>query len=369
VDGILRYGHARLPARAANIIRRHTPVVLRRWRRRLAEAIVELSDSVITIEANRSLYGHYLEGLGVEIGALHSPLRIPHPRARVLYVDYKTPAQLRRDYPELDRIAPVDLITPGATLAAIAPHSLDFIIANHVIEHLPDPIGSLLCWHEKLRPHGLLFMAYPVAAHCPDKVRKITPVAHFFDDHARRIETPRDEHLLAFVHAWNPAYFRQPDEVRSLLEYMWRHDLYELDERAWSLVRDDRATIQRLLGEREKHEIHHHAFTYESMKGLFERLNATSAEGFQLVDLSLTKGCLSEHIFVLRAARGPEVAFMDAAGRAAETREHWLEKVIAAKEAYIRDQHRILDERYALIVEQSKRLAENASAPRRWLRR
>jgi SAM-dependent methyltransferase len=319
---------------------------------------MDLSESTITINTNRSLYGDYLEGLGIEIGALNSPLRIRHPRARVLYVDYKTPAQLRRKYPDLDNIAAVDIVTPGPTLSAIASHSLDFIIANHVIEHLADPIGALLCWHEKLRPHGVLFMAYPVAAHCLDKIRKITPVPHLFDDYRLGVQAPRDEHLLAFVLAWNPAYFRKPEEIRTLLEYMWRHELYELDETAWLLVREDRHTVQHLLDEREQHEIHHHAFTYDSMKALFEQLNVTSREGYQMVDLSLTKGCLSEHIFVLRATSGHNLPFMEVAGRAAEAREQWLEKVIAAKDAYILDQHRILDERYALIVEQSKMLAE-----------
>ena len=357
LDRLLRSGRARLPVAMVDAIKRHAPPGLLRWRNDLAQSVADLSDSTITIEGNRSLYGHYLEGRGVEIGALHSPLRIQHPRARVFYVDYKTPHQLRQAYPHLDHIAPVDLIAPGATLSGIAPHSLDFIIANHVIEHLPDPIGSLLSWHAKLRPHGVLFMAYPVAAHCPDKIRKITPVHHLFDDYREGIQDARDEHLLAFVLAWNPAYFRKPEEVEAAVYYLWHHDLYDLDATAWTFVQEDRDTVQRLLNERATQEIHHHAFTYDSMKALFETLNVTSPKGFQLLDLSLTKGCLSEHIFVMEATQGRDVPFMRPASRAAEARELWLEKVIAAKDTYILDQSKILDERYALIVEQAKSLA------------
>src|SRR5205085_486745 len=89
----------------------------------------------------------YLRGSGVEIGALQSPLEI-RPDAHIRYADRLTVAEARAQYPELD---PFPLVTPSiicdaAALTPVADHSLDFVIANHVLEHLRDPLAGLREW-------------------------------------------------------------------------------------------------------------------------------------------------------------------------------------------------------------------------------
>ena len=83
----------------------------------------------------------YLLGDGIEIGALHNPL--PAPRsARIRYVDRLPVTELRAHYPELEQepLVAVDILDDGERLATIADSTLDFVVANHFIEHTQDPV-------------------------------------------------------------------------------------------------------------------------------------------------------------------------------------------------------------------------------------
>src|SRR5262249_41579641 len=84
----------------------------------------------------------YLRGSGIEIGALHRPLRVPSHVA-VRYVDRLSTAELRRQYPMLadHELVPVSIIDDGEQLVSLADASQDFVIANHFLEHCEDPLG------------------------------------------------------------------------------------------------------------------------------------------------------------------------------------------------------------------------------------
>src|SRR3977135_908065 len=86
----------------------------------------------------------HLSGSGLEIGALHCPLRVP-PGVTVRYVDRLDRDALRRQYPELttQELVEVDVVDDGERLGSQADASADFIIANHFIEHTEDPLGTL----------------------------------------------------------------------------------------------------------------------------------------------------------------------------------------------------------------------------------
>src|SRR5262249_28614265 len=104
----------------------------------------------------------YIRGQGIEIGALHMPLRVPRS-AKVKYVDRFSADGLRAHYPELndEDIVQVDIVTDGERLEAIADATQDFVIANHFIEHCQNPIGALLNMFRVLKLGGVLYLAIP----------------------------------------------------------------------------------------------------------------------------------------------------------------------------------------------------------------
>jgi SAM-dependent methyltransferase len=127
-----------------------------------------------------------LRGDGIEIGALHLPLAVPS-RARVTYVDRMSHEDLRREHPELadQGLTPVDLVSSAEDLSQVSDRAVDFVIANHVIEHTEDPTRALKEFHRVLRGQGLLLMAVPDARVTPDQRRPITTVDHLVEEHRR----------------------------------------------------------------------------------------------------------------------------------------------------------------------------------------
>ena len=125
----------------------------------------------------------FVKGCGLEIGALHRPLVLP-ASVKVKYVDLVSREESIKKFPELDasEIVTVDYIDDGFVLSEIPQASQDFLIANHVLEHTPNPIRTLKNWAGILKPEGILFITVPIAEECFDKGRPLTTLEHLIDD-------------------------------------------------------------------------------------------------------------------------------------------------------------------------------------------
>ncbi|HEX8237201.1 MAG TPA: methyltransferase domain-containing protein [Abditibacteriaceae bacterium] len=132
----------------------------------------------------REVAARYLNGNGIEIGALHFPLEVPRS-AHVRYLDRMTVAQLRQQYPELQDVAlvDVDIVDDGEFLPSMPATSQDFVVANHMIEHCQNPIASIENWLRVLKPGGILYMAVPDKRYTFDVDRDITSLEHLVRDY------------------------------------------------------------------------------------------------------------------------------------------------------------------------------------------
>jgi SAM-dependent methyltransferase len=136
----------------------------------------------------------HLSGIGIEIGALDRPLTLPC-QAKAYYLDRLFPAQLRVHYPELShKRFHVSIVGDGEQLAFIRNEALDFLVANHLIEHCEDPIATLETFAKKLRPGGVVFMAVPDMRRTFDRNRDETTWEHLFDDHTQGPQKSRLQH-------------------------------------------------------------------------------------------------------------------------------------------------------------------------------
>jgi SAM-dependent methyltransferase len=137
----------------------------------------------------------YLAGDGIEIGALHHPLHVSST-VRVKYVDRLPVNELRRHYPELGefRLIEPDIVDDGETLASIPAESLDFIIANHMLEHCENPLGTIRAHLARLKPDGILYYAVPDKRHTFDENRQLTAFSHLVEDDQQGPERSRRQH-------------------------------------------------------------------------------------------------------------------------------------------------------------------------------
>lgn len=118
-------------------------------------------------------------------------------------------AELRRAYPELAsaRLAPVDIVDDGERLDSIPGESLDFIVANHFLEHAENPIGAIERHLRRLRPGGVLFLAVPDKRFTLDAKRPVTELEHLLRDYNDAPQWSRPDHYLE----WAKLVVRAPD--------------------------------------------------------------------------------------------------------------------------------------------------------------
>lgn len=140
----------------------------------------------------------YLRGRGLEIGALWRKFPAPST-AQVWYADRLSHAGLEQHYPELrGQIAPVDLLADAVQLP-VRPASLDFLIASHVLEHLPQPLAALRSWHDALVPGGVLLLKVPDKRFTFDAPRSPTTLQHLIDEHDHPGSFDRRAHFADWV--------------------------------------------------------------------------------------------------------------------------------------------------------------------------
>jgi SAM-dependent methyltransferase len=160
---------------------------VRRILRRVYAGVRGRADSASAgLKPHRQRLQKYIAGEGIEIGALHNPMPTDQGRATVRYVDRIPLEDQRKHYPELSAYALVhpDIVAEADHLAPLGDGSQDFVIANHLLEHLPDPIGALKEWYRVLRSGGILFLALPDKRRTFDRDRPRTTLAHLIADHA-----------------------------------------------------------------------------------------------------------------------------------------------------------------------------------------
>jgi predicted SAM-dependent methyltransferase len=138
----------------------------------------------------------YISGHGIEIGALHAPLRVSR-RTRVKYVDRMSVPELRKHYPELSthELVHVDIIDDGERLGTIADSTQDFVIANHFLEHCQNPIGAIDNILRVVKRGGIIYLAIPDKRYTFDADRPVTTLDHILKDYEQGSEWSKRQHF------------------------------------------------------------------------------------------------------------------------------------------------------------------------------
>lgn len=119
-------------------------------------------------------------GLALEMGPSHNPLAPKKEGFNVKIVDHASAADLRAKYINhpinFDNIEEVDFASEGQPLSELVGSldTYDWIIASHVVEHLPNLISFFQDCEKILKPDGVLSIVLPDKRYCFDHLRTLT---------------------------------------------------------------------------------------------------------------------------------------------------------------------------------------------------
>ena len=203
--------------------------------------------------AENKVIGRHIRGRGIEIGALWKKFPVPK-RATAWYVDRVAPEALRREYSEVaGKIVAPDVVTDAQALP-FRDGGLDFVIASHVLEHMPFPLSALREWYRVLLPGGVLVLKIPDKRYTFDVWRPRTAIQHLIAE---------DE---------NPAAFDRRAHFAEWVEYVVG---FQRDSEQW------RAETDRLM--EMDYSIHYHAWIDEDVHRLLDYTHAAMQLNWECV--------------------------------------------------------------------------------------
>jgi SAM-dependent methyltransferase len=145
---------------------------------------------------------------GVEIGALCSPI-VSIAEGDISYVDHADTKSLKAKYADdpavnTDLIVEVDGVWGENTLLECVGGDFDYVVASHVIEHVPDLANWLQEIHAILKPGGRLRLAIPDRRYTFDYYRHESRLHDVLDAYLQKARRPLPRLILEHFNMARP---------------------------------------------------------------------------------------------------------------------------------------------------------------------
>jgi len=227
------------------------------------------------------------KGLGLEIGPSHNPIAPKKKGFNVHILDHASATDLRNKYQEhginLDSIEEVDFVWHGEPYPILIGKEscYDWIIASHVIEHVPDPISFLQQCEALLKPEGILSLVIPDKRFCFDYFSSVSFTGNVLDAYTDKRVKP--SHGQIFDHVANAA--KRKGNIA------WGDDELGCADELVHTIAEAQAHWERSVATEEYMDVHCWRFTPSSFRLLFSDL-----QGLGLISLEIkaefnTCGC------------------------------------------------------------------------------
>ncbi len=237
-----------------------------------------------------------LKKAGLELGPLFSPL-VLKTDGQISYVDHMSTEDLKTNYgfesATLDSLVEVDYVLGGNSLVdTLAGKKFDYVVASHVVEHLPDMVRWFKDIAAVLKPGGLLSLVVP------DK--------RFTFDITRNVSRPAD--ILG-------AYFDKRTKTSSVTMYdyisevraevvaheVWQKPAADYSKKPRMYTREEaRQTTLKNLAPKEYVDCHCNVFTPYSFVDILKTLIEFGLFDFEIVSFDSTPENLLEFYVTMR---------------------------------------------------------------------
>ncbi len=146
--------------------------------------------------------------VGVEIGPLDKPL-VRKSEGRIFYVDHcdtdtlkalwATDARIDTSVLHVDAVWGQSSLRTALLSAGLTAPGADYVVASHVVEHVPDLVTWLQEVRDVLGPNGTLRLAVPDRRYSFDYLRRTSTLAEVGDAHVRKRRVPSAGRVLDFA--------------------------------------------------------------------------------------------------------------------------------------------------------------------------
>ncbi|MHC2107075.1 class I SAM-dependent methyltransferase [Methylobacterium sp. CM6246] len=185
---------------------------------------------------------------GLEIGALNNPVIRPEVGS-IKYVDYTDTDGLRRQHETLPNrvagIVNVDYVWRGSgSLAEVVGEkdAFDYVIASHVIEHVPNTLGWFRGICSVMKPDGVFNLAIPDKRYTFDLKCPLSTLAELIEADMLNYQIPSVRQM--FEHTFNiariepGAIWREDVNVDGLEKYNSEYAIYLAHAQAAQIIND-----------------------------------------------------------------------------------------------------------------------------------
>jgi SAM-dependent methyltransferase len=168
---------------------------------------------------------------------------------------------------------PPDIRGDASDMAPVKDATFDFLIANHVLEHMPNLGATLTHWMRVLRPGGLLLVALP----------NVCDMEWLCGEHSRLVTTP--QHLLEEYHTNRLANHSEEIGVSAFSLY---HPPMPRTRRLVGMSVTPAAIRKRVLRMKSPALYHHHTFTMDTLGDALRLFS--DLLGFSVVSVEAVRG-------------------------------------------------------------------------------
>ncbi len=241
---------------------------------------------------------------GLEIGPLDRPI-MTRPASRVLYADHLDRAGLVEKYSAHENVVganipEIDFVTATQELVeAVPPGSLQYVIASHVIEHVPNPIKWLSDFRFLLSDGGIIALAIPDLRRCFDALRSCSIagdwIEAFLCNHTRPSPARLFDALASEVNQHGAISWNESPDLLNL-----RHS--RSASHALAITRTNHES-------NEYFDVHCWTFTPDSFCNLMRVVTSTGLIGLKLESMTGTQN----NEFLVRLQRDDSMTALDCA--------------------------------------------------------
>lgn len=239
------------------------------------------------------------QGLGLELGPLYSPI-VTKDEGRIFYVDHMSTKDLRKKYEghgfDTKKIVDVDYVIGNKTLKqTLKNRKFDYVIASHVIEHLPNMVAWLEEIASVLKPGGILSLAIPDKRYTFDISRKLSQPSEVIGAYVDGVTRATSSMIYDAV-----SEFKSVDPVRAWsgqVEDILKKPTQKQMLHAWE-------TMQLNLDPKQYVDAHYFTFTPASFIDIIKHLMVHKLISFEIIYFKDTAHNELEFYVSLRKIKG-----------------------------------------------------------------